>query len=359
MSEEFHHLQKLVDLAREPSSLNRRLLLREVTDLFLEAPEDLSEGEVDQFSDVMGRVAFDLEMEVRQELADRLAQVTAAPRELVVRLANDEIEVARTVLERSGVFQSADLLAIVEDRGQGHLLAISKRQTVSEGLADALVEKGDDGVLESLARNDGAVLSRRAMEVMVTRSEHNTALHEPLVSRRDLPPDLMHEMFFWVSSALREYILSATTDIDESRLDSLLAETQASIEGPAVQDEDPAWRLPRRFIDQNERRRELTPSLVVDLLRQKKMPAGIIGFARLAGIDEPTAQRVILRADAEALAVACKASGFDRDDFCGMIRITTKDSGAETELLDLYDKLTLQTAQRTMRFWRTRRQARR
>ena len=44
-------------LAKEPSSEGRRKLLREVTDLFLEAPDSLNIKEVAQFGDIMGQMA--------------------------------------------------------------------------------------------------------------------------------------------------------------------------------------------------------------------------------------------------------------------------------------------------------------
>lgn len=359
MAKEYHHLQNLVDLAKEPSSERRRQLLREVTDLFLESPEDLSTAEVDQFSEIMGRVAFDLEMAVRRELAERLAGEGAAPSDLVSRLANDEIAVAGPILERSGVLRNADLLAIVKGRGQAHLLAVSKRQTVSEEVSDALVERGDDTVLESLAGNAGATLSRGAMEVMVTRSETDEALREPLVMRHNLPPDLMNEMFLWVSSALCAHILEANADLDEDEIDTMIAESSRSVSDKGQAPEDPEWSQPRLYIREKEAHNELSPNLVVELLRKKKVPESIVGFAHLAAPDEPTAQRIIFEAGAEALAVACKAAGFDPNAFANMMLLTSKggvhEAGAKFELLDLYNSITERTAQWTMRFWRTRR----
>ena len=301
-------------------------------------------------------------MAVRRNLAERLAAAGAAPHDLVTRLANDQIEVARPVLEKSGVLRNADLLAIVRERGQEHLVAVSKRDTVDEEVSDALVARGDDAVLESLARNRGAALSRGAMEVMVTRSQRNEALHEPLVRRHNLPPDLMHEMFFWVSSALRANILATTEDMDESRIDALLAETSRALERGGLPPEDPKWSGPRSSIREREVQDELSPTFVVDLLRRKKIAECIVGFASLADIDESTAQRVLFQAGSEALAVACKAAGFDRNAFSNMMLLTAKEgvhkAGAKFELFDLYDKVTERTAQRTMRFWRTRRRTR-
>lgn len=99
-------------------------------------------------------------------------------------------------------------------------MAVSTRDRVSEQVADALVEKGNDQVLGSLAGNVGAELSRNAMETMVARSEGGEeALNEALVMRDDMPADPMRKMYNHVSSALREYILSQGVDIDESQAD--------------------------------------------------------------------------------------------------------------------------------------------
>ena len=128
MSDKIARLGNLVLLAKEPTSEGRRKLLREVTDLFLEAPETLKNNEVALFGNIMGRIAYDLEMSVRQHLAEQLAGVDAAPHGLVTKLANDEIEVARPVLQESGVLRDEDLLEVVKIRSQGHLLAVSVRE---------------------------------------------------------------------------------------------------------------------------------------------------------------------------------------------------------------------------------------
>ena len=125
--------------------------------------------------------------------------------------------------------------------------------------------------------------------------------------------------------------------------------------------DDIRWTAPRLAIDQEEARGRLVPGLIVDLLRGGKEAEGVVAFARLADVDESTARRIIFQGGPEGLAVACKAAGFDRNAFSNMMLLTSKGgvhkAGAKFELLDLYDKVTEQTARRTMRFWRTRRQA--
>jgi hypothetical protein len=81
-------LQDLIDLAKEPSSEKRRVLLREVTDLFFANPERRG-GELTLFDDVLTQLAGEMEEAVRVELAVRLAPTQSPPFKLVRILATD------------------------------------------------------------------------------------------------------------------------------------------------------------------------------------------------------------------------------------------------------------------------------
>src|SRR6185437_2106133 len=181
-------LYDLIALAQEPSSEKRRVLLRELTDLFFANPEHRA-GEMALFDDVLTQLAGEMEAAVRAELADRIA-----PAELVHSLAADQaIEVARPILEGSHALSDDDLVALARGRGQEHLKAISRRETLSAAVSEAIVERADDETLGVLISNDGATLSRQAHETVVDRAAANPALHDAVVNRSSLPMDLLNE----------------------------------------------------------------------------------------------------------------------------------------------------------------------
>ena len=352
MSDKIARLGNLVLLAKEPTSEGRRKLLREVTDLFLEAPETLKNNEVALFGNIMGRIAYDLEMSVRQHLAEQLAGVDAAPHGLVTKLANDEIEVARPVLQESGVLRDEDLLEVIKIRSQGHLLAVSVRDNVSERVSDGLVARGDDAVLVSLAGNKGAQLSRAAMETMMSRAEENEALHEPLVMRSDVPPDLLKKIYSHVSSALRDHILNSGLDV--SQVDGLMAETLDWFQSGEKDMPSPA----EKFIIRKEKLNQLNKELLLKLAQQGKIQEFIAGVARLGKLDLATARRAILDQGGEKLAVVCKAIDFDAAAYSNLLILTDPDRNRSEDerdaLLGVYGRITMEAAQRAMRFLRTR-----
>ena len=216
-------LSDLIELAQEPSSEKRRVLLRELTDLFFANPEHRA-GEMALFDDVLTQLAGEMEAAVRAELAERIAPAADAPVKLVHGLAADEaIEVARPILEASRIAhrrRPARRRARPRPGApEGHLAARDRVGVVSE----VIVERADDETLSVLIRNDGATLSRQAHEAVVDRAGVNPNLHAAVVNRRSLPMDLLNEMYFVVEAQLRTKILERNAEIDPAELDAALA----------------------------------------------------------------------------------------------------------------------------------------
>jgi len=297
-----------------------------------------------------------MEMEVRRTLAHRLAKVPNTPRNVMLDLANDQIEVAEPVLASSLALTEADLVALARLKSQAHLRVIAGRAAISEPLADALIQRGDDEVLARLAGNEGAALSRAALETMVAKAENWDALHEPLIHRAGLPLDLLNAMFFKVSSSLKREIARRMTDVDPALVDQAIQETEKRLQHGAVA-RDPEQLSAEAYVAKLARSGPVTESLLVSLARQKRFAESAMIFARLAGLDLSTARRILNDPHVEALAIACRACRFPRQTFATLAldRDGEMRTGAEARgLIDLYGKLTVDAADRVMRFWRLR-----
>ena len=356
MAQTFEHLENLARLAKETGSEGRQELLRDVTGIFMESPpEILSETEVQYFGDIMGKLAFELEMQVRQHLSETLADVGAAPRELVTQLASDEIEVARPVLMKSSVLQDSDLLKIIKQCGQEHLMAMTVRPEVSEQISDAIVEKGNDEVLGSLAGNAGAKLSETALQTMVQRSEDgNETLQESLVLREGLPKEMMETVYQHVSGALKEHILSMGLGVGGSEVDEMLAQASDWLGGGKDGGPSPA----EKFIDRKEALKQLNPALLLKLLREDKVAEFVAGLARLAKLELSSARQAISDKSGEKLAVICKSLEIDVDAFSEMADLLDTEKARDAEdkaaLVGVYGRISTESAQRAIRFLKTR-----
>jgi uncharacterized protein (DUF2336 family) len=348
----------LISLAQETSSTKRRELLREVTDLFFGQNVSNSAPEMELFDTVLTQLSADMEEVVRAELSSRFADASVAPRRLIFTLANDSIDVAEPVLTRSPLLTEDDLLEVVKTKGQGHLRAVSQRNEVTEAVSDVIVDRGDDQTLGVLLRNDGARLSRGASEAAVERATKNPELHAAVIERKNLPPDLLNEMYFVAEGRLRQRILEENAKLDPAVLEEALnagRKRVAATDGALPPDYDQAEAYVNALRDAGE----LTPRVLARFLRSGGMTHFLVALAQLAELDFHTAKRIVEKRELDALAIVCKAADLDRALFLTyavvLLGSGTEAMGRAHEYGKLYADLPRETAMRTLRFWRMRR----
>ena len=108
-------------------------------------------------------------------------------------------------------------------------------------------------------------------------------------------------------------------------------------------------------------RKALTPKALASMLRNRESTKFMVALSELAGIDFHTARLILERRELDALAIVCKAADFERSLFLTFaVLVLDRDSdpmGRAKQYGDLYMQLPKDAAQRTLRFWRMRRQS--
>lgn len=350
---------KLVDLARASDSAQRRELLRQVTDLFFETSGARSDRENALFDDVLQIVAAEMQDSVLIELSEAFANADDAPVGLMRDLANHSFDVASPVLRKSAALDEQTLLQIVNYQSQNHIKAVAQRKNVSERLSDAIVKFGDDHALDALMRNETAVVSRTSMEAAVDRARGNAILHESVIERRDIPLDLLNEMYFVVEARLRDQILERNAAVDPATLDAALSKARARMAKVAsVMDAEAKNAM--AYIQSKKNSGELNARLLVSLYRETKRMHFLYGLAELTNLDHETISGVLERQDIDGLAMICRASNIERPLF---VTIAVLACGGEEamnraeEFGKLYSAVPLEAAQRALRFMKVRKAA--
>lgn len=347
---------KLVDLAQASDSERRRDLLREVTDLFFETTGGRTDRENALFDEVLRLVAGQMQDSVLAELAEVFADAADAPVGLMNDLANHAFSIAAPVLSRSTALDEQTLLRIVSRQSQHHIKAVAERTDVSEKVADAIVRMGDDYALDALIRNEGAQISRPSMEAAVDRAQRNPRLHDAVVTRRDLPLDLLNEMYFVVETALREKILERNASVDPATLDAALAKARERMRQSAT-DLSVEARNARSYIRACKTKGELNARLLVALYREAKQMHFIYGLAEITQVDHETISDLLRRRDIDGLAMICRAAGIERPLFVTLAVLTCGGDEAlarAEEFGRMYNAVPMEAAQRAVRFFKLR-----
>ena len=364
-------MQELLDLARDKSVTGRTRLVQVVGDLFFEENGSVNERERRLMTEILQQLIHDVEQSVRKALADRLAEETDAPRELVTILANDEIDVAHKILRNSAVLQDLELIEIIQHRTFEHQLTIAMRNNVSEAVSDALVETGNVKVIKTLIENTSATISDNTMEYLVNESKTREPFQKPLLDRPDFSPHLAKRMYWWVSAALRKHIVEEykidPTELDqkiESTIKDLLGEPRDAVEEEIGSDGEiidtgtiaRASRLARKLADTNA----ITPALLLQTLRKGEVRMFEGMFAQVSGLRTNLVRRLIYEPGGEGLAIACKAIDMSKPDFGSLFLLSraarpgdkTVDPTEVARVMKFYDRVRTDTAKKVLDRWK-------
>ena len=207
---------KLAELSSQTSSEGRRELLRQVTE---QLSSHGGSSDMAGFDQLLSAVASDYSTQVRADLAKLISGNDAQFACSAQLFALDEIAVAEPVLRHSKVLTEDTLLKVIAEKGQTHMMAVTGRQDISERISHALVEKGDDHVVSSLLKNDGARIAAHTYEAVAVRAQDSEILQAPLVRRADVPADLLNDLYVKVEKGLRQEILKKFNHLSEAELE--------------------------------------------------------------------------------------------------------------------------------------------
>src|SRR5664279_1334246 len=200
-------------------------MVRHLTDLFLVNADQYSDDEIALIDDVFVRMVTTIEESARALLAIRLGPYSKAPPKILSALACDDIiDIASPVLTQGEQLDDATLINCAKTKSQEHLLAISRRKSLAAAVTDVLVERGDQQVVWSTAKNAGAKFSSGGFGILVNRSTGDDMLAACVGARPDIPPHLFEKLLETASDVVRGKLVAekphARPDIDRAVDDS-------------------------------------------------------------------------------------------------------------------------------------------
>lgn len=178
----------LIALSQDNSGQSRADLLKSLARLFIHGGEGHSDREAQLFADILCRLADQVSVEARAQLSHKLAPLAFTPHAVALRLAtDDDRKVFAVMLEKSVVLTETDLRAIASSCSQGHLLAITRRQGLSERVTDVLAIRGNAAVLIGVTGNATARFSELGVEWLALRGIDYPKVLIALSQRADMP----------------------------------------------------------------------------------------------------------------------------------------------------------------------------
>jgi hypothetical protein len=176
-------------------------------------------------------LARDETVRVRAAIADAVKDLPDAPRELILRLANDtSVSVCDPVIRFSPLLTSDDLVALVAAApSPGTRLAVARRPAIDAAVSEAIAAGGTDDVILALLLNGSAQIREATLDALVERSISHADWHAPLVARPVLSAQSVRTLSCIVADQLLGR-LAARADLDAGLAAELRSRVAARLE---------------------------------------------------------------------------------------------------------------------------------
>jgi uncharacterized protein (DUF2336 family) len=169
---------------------------------------NLTDAERQLAIDIIRLMAKDAAVRVREALSHNLKHSKELPHDVANALARDVESVAMPILEFSEILTDVDLVSIVKSAGAAKQTVIARRATVSETVADALIDTKNAEAVATLVGNEGAKLSEQHFERVIDGYGNIDAVQNSMVHRAKLPATVAEQLVTKVSENLRQYLVA-------------------------------------------------------------------------------------------------------------------------------------------------------
>jgi uncharacterized protein (DUF2336 family) len=247
---------------------------------------------------------------VRLSLAEALAHSDAAPRSVILSLAEDQPEIAGQVIISSPVFADSDLVDLAARGSSITRVLIASRGHVSRSVSAALAEVGGEEDILCLLENEGAAISRPSLKRIAERLGDSCDVRSLLLEREDLPSDARHLLVQHVTEALSGFSLAqATVGLQRLRhVTGEAGETATVTIAGAVRHED----IPA-LVEHLRLSARLTPAFLMHALCSGKVDFFAGAIVNLSGCDDRRVRSILGNGRMHAVRALYESAGLPRD----------------------------------------------
>ncbi|AMN54222.1 MULTISPECIES: DUF2336 domain-containing protein [Stappiaceae] len=275
----------LLKLARDSSSEKKHELAEHVTGLLVARADDPGSEETHLLNNMLEGVYDSLAHDAKRKMSERLADVPSMSSKLAAAMASDDLPVAQAVLERSKSLREEDLRKIAETKDQGYLLALAKRDHVSNDISNILIKRGSRDVKHTLAANLGAEITMPVFESLV----------------KDMPKQL-GDRIRHLRKSNEELLEDLFRDDGEVAAGAELVKKQSKISPKA-------WLMGIRL------GKTTLNKAVYQLAQEHNLLDAVALLSFFSGLDMKYVHNLMVRFDSTGIATVCRATGIGAMEF--------------------------------------------
>ncbi|HET7884759.1 MAG TPA: DUF2336 domain-containing protein [Bradyrhizobium sp.] len=329
---------------------------RGIAEMFVQGASGFQTHHVQLFDHLLTGIVPQTELAARADIAERIAAIANGPPKLIGQLAReDNISVAGPVLRRSPVLDEQALVEIARIKGQDHLLAMTERASLSPGLTDVMVQRGERDVIRRAAANTGAAFSPIGYSALVKRAAKDGVLTITVGQRNDLPDRLLKELLAGTVDVVRRRLF----DMADPTRQAAVAKAMSDLSGKQQAEKQRDFAPAQRTILSLYRAGELSETALLDFAKAYRYTESVAALSAMSGVPIAAVDRLMAGDRHDPILIIAKAIGLEWATVRALVllRLGPARIPASADIDNVranFMRLSPSTAERVVGFWRTR-----
>jgi uncharacterized protein (DUF2336 family) len=198
--------------------------------------------------------------------------------------------IAGPLLRRSPVIDERALIEIARIKGQGHLLAMSERATLSPDLTDVIVRRGDRDTVRRAAGNAGALFSQAGYSTLIKRANQDGVLTLTVGQRDDLSDPQLKDLLAGSIDIIRRRLFDVVTPGRQAAIKQAMSEISGV---PEIVESRRDFAPAQRTILALHGAGELNEAALLGFAKSHQYEESIAALAAMSGVKIATLDRLI------------------------------------------------------------------
>jgi uncharacterized protein (DUF2336 family) len=240
-------------------------------------------------------------------------------------------------------------------KGQGHLLAMAERPTLSANLTDVIVARGERDVIRRTAGNAGAAFSSNGYSTLIKRAGQDGVLTIRLGQRDDLSPAQLKDLLAGSIDVVRRRLFKVVKPERQADIKQAMSVITGATERVERRDFLPA----QRTVLALHRDGALGEGALLNFAKAFKYEESVAALSAMSGVKIETLDRLISGDRYDPILIAGKTIGLEWATVRALIMLrlgpnrTIAPADIENARVN-YARLMPSTAERVVGFWKTR-----
>ncbi|MCS5596346.1 MAG: DUF2336 domain-containing protein [Alphaproteobacteria bacterium] len=317
--------------------------------------DNITEEEQALVTEILLALIKEAESKLKAAIADRISVIDGAPHKLSFELANNEIEVARPILENSVTLTDDDLIYLINTKTGEHWQSIARRRSLEDAIINKLADTNDTMTYNALLKNFSIRLTHYSGGKIAEKAQKEHLLASGLLARDELSKSIILDIYQHVGEALQRqiqkkynysseelnkaihdishelsdgealstahmdaYEQTALDDSEEGENAGIISHKEAFLDTERITKQDEEYQTALKYKNNGE----LDIALMIRHLRRKQFRSFICQLAVLSELDPGLIKDILRQPYGKGLAIICVGLDISKADYMNFFLLT-------------------------------------